>query len=171
MAARPFPRSSIVRIIAWTVNGGSTPTIGPITPVKGIVVLRVADLTVRIMCVAPDPRSIAPCVTASFTVPIANAIMWSPSNVNPSKPVSSAKPSTLLFLTNITSVGTPNVLCVRNVRNGCPSRTTSVTFNPWWRKRSQNQQRRGVAWWRHPLPCLFTPILKPCRMRRACLRQ
>ena len=26
-----------------------------------------------------------------------------------------------------------------------------------------------VAWWRHPLPCLFTPILKPCRMRRACL--
>ena len=140
MPARRFLPSSTVRIIAWTVNGGSTPTIGPIIPVKGNVALRVADLTVFIMCVVPGPRIIAPCVTASFTVPIANVIMWSPSNVNPSKPVSSAKPSTPLFLTNITSVGTPNVLCVRN---GCPSRTTSVTFNPWWRKRNQNQQRRG----------------------------
>ena len=123
---------------------------------QGDVVPRAVDLTVSIMCVAPGPPTIAPCVTASFTVPIANAILWAPSNVNPSKPVSSAKPSTPLFLTNITSVGTPNVLCVRN---GCPSRTTSVTFNPWWRTRSQNQQRRGeVAWWHHPLPCLFTPI-------------
>ena len=26
-----------------------------------------------------------------------------------------------------------------------------------------------VAWWRHALPCLFTPILKPRRMRKECL--
>ena len=45
----------------------------------------------------PGPPTIAPCVTASFTVPITNTIMWSPSNVNPSKPVSSAKPSTPLL--------------------------------------------------------------------------
>ena len=149
------------------MNGGSTPTIGPIIPVKGNVVLRVADLTVRIMCVAPGPPTIAHCVTASFTVPIANAIMWSPSNVNRSKPASSAKPSTRSFPTDATIAGTPNVRCVKN---GCPSMTTSVTFNPWWRKRSQNQQRRGeVAWWHHPLPCLFTPILKPCKMPRGSL--
>ena len=140
MAALPFPRSSIVRIIAWTVNGGSTPTIGPIIPVKGTAAVLAGALTVRIMCVAPGPPTIVHCVTASFTVPIANAIMWSPSLVNRSKPVSSAKPSTPLFPTDATSVGTPNVPCVRN---GCPSMSTSVTFNPWWRKRSQNQQRRG----------------------------
>ena len=46
-----------------------------IIPVKGNVVLRVADLTVGIMCVVPGPRIIAHCVTASFTVPIVNAIM------------------------------------------------------------------------------------------------
>ena len=61
------------------------------------------------MCVAPSPPTIAPCVTASFTVPIANVIMWSPSNVNPSKPVSSTKPSTRSFPTDVTSAGTPNV--------------------------------------------------------------
>ena len=89
------------------------------------------------------------------------------SNVNPSKPVSSAEPSTRSFPTDVTSAGTPNVPCVRN---GCPYRATSVTFNPWWRTRSQNQQRRGeVAWRRHPLPCLFTRISRPCRMRRVCL--
>ena len=167
MAARPFLPLSTVRIIAWTVNGGSTPTIGPIIIVKGTAAVLAGALTVRIMCVASGPPTIALCVTASFTVPIANVIMWSPSNVNPSKPVSSAKPSIRSFPTDVTSAGTPNVPCVRN---GCLSRTTSVTFNPWWRTRSQNQQRRGeVAWWRHPLPCLFTPILKPCRMRRVCL--
>ena len=48
---------------------------GPIIPVKGIVVPRVADLTVGIMCVIPGPRIIGYCVTASFTVPIVNAIM------------------------------------------------------------------------------------------------
>ena len=53
-----------------------------IIPVKGIVVARVADLTVRIMCVVPGPLIIGPCVTASFAVPIVNAIMWSPRNVN-----------------------------------------------------------------------------------------
>ena len=140
MAARPLLPLSTVRIIAWTAKGGSTPTIGPITPVKGDVVPRAVDLTVRIMCVVPDPPIIAPCATASFMVCFANAIIWSSSNVNPSKPVSRAKPSTPLFPTDVTSVGTPNVPCVRN---GCPSRTTSVTFNPWWRTRSQNQQRRG----------------------------
>ena len=46
-----------------------------IIPVKGIVVPRMADLTVGIMCVVPCPRIIAHCVTASFTVPIVNAIM------------------------------------------------------------------------------------------------
>ena len=144
MAARPFLPSSTVRIIVWTVNGGSTPTIGPIKPVKGDVVARAVDLNVRIMCVVPGPPTIAPCATASFTAAIANAIMWSPSNVNRSKPVSSAKPSTPLFPTDVTSAGTPNVPCVGN---GCPSRTTSVTFNPWWSSRSQNQRRRGeVAW-------------------------
>ena len=86
MAVRRFLLSSTVRIIVWTVNGGSTPTIGPIIPVKGIVVPRKADLTVGIMCVVPGPLIIAPCDTASCTVPIANAIMWSPSNDNRSKP-------------------------------------------------------------------------------------
>ena len=117
----------------------------------------------------PPPRSIVVCVTASFTVGIANVIMKSLSNVNPSKPVSNVRPSTRSSLTNVTSVGMPSV---PSVRNGCLSRTTSVTFNPWWsrRMRSQNQPRRGeVAWWRHPLPCLFTRILKPCRMRKVCL--
>ena len=121
MAVRRFLPSSAVRIIVWNVNGGSTPTIGPIIPVKGIVVPREADLTVGIMCVVPGPLIIAPCDTASFTVPIANAIMWSPSNV------SSAKPSTRSFPTDATSVGTPNVPCVTN---GCPSMTIDVTFNP-----------------------------------------
>ena len=97
-----------------------------IIPVKGIVVARVADLTVRIMCVVPGPLIIGPCVTASFAVPIVNAIMWSPRNVNRSKPASSAKPITRSFPTNATSVGTPNVPCVTN---GCPSMTISVTFN------------------------------------------
>ena len=140
MAARPFLSLSTVRIVAWTVNGGSTPTIGQIILVKGTAAVLAGALTVRIMCVAPGPPTIAPCVTASFTVPIANVIMWSPSNVNPSKPVSSAKPSTRSFLTDATSAGTPNVPCVKNL---CRSRTTSVTFNPWWKTRSQNQQRRG----------------------------
>ena len=54
MAARPFPRLSTAPIIAWTVNGGSTPTIGPIILVKGDAAPRVVDLTVRIMCVAPQ---------------------------------------------------------------------------------------------------------------------
>ena len=162
MAARPFPRSWTVRIIAWTVKGGSTPTIGLITPVKGDVVLRVGDLTVRILCVAPGLPTISPCVTATFTVPIANVIVWSLSNVNLSKPASSAKPSTPLLPTEVTSVGTPNIPCLRS---WCLSRTTSVTFNPWWRKRGMKRPRRGeVAWRRHPLPCLFTRILRPCRM-------
>ena len=150
MATRPFSRSWTVRIIAWTSKGGSTQTIGLITPVKGDAVPCVGDLTVRIICVAPGPPTIAPCVTASFMVPIANVIVWSLSNVNLSKPASSAKPSTPLFPTEVTSVGTPNVPCLRS---WCLSRTTSVTFNPWWRKRGMKRPRRGeVAWWRHPLP-------------------
>ena len=59
MAARPFPRLSTDPIIAWTVNGGSTPTIGPITLVKGDAAVLVADLNVRIMYVAPDQPTIA----------------------------------------------------------------------------------------------------------------
>ena len=73
-----------------------------IIPVKGIVVPRVVHLTVGIMCVVPGPLIIAPCITASFTVPIVNAIMWSPSNVNRSKPASSAKPCTRSFPTTTT---------------------------------------------------------------------
>ena len=148
MAARPFPRSWTVRIIAWTVKGGSTPTIGLITPVKGDVVPLVGDLTVRILCVAPGLPTISPCVTATFTVPIANVIVWSLSNVNLSKPASSAKPITPLFPTDVTSVGTPNAPCVRS---GCLSRTSSVTFNPWWRKRSMNRviKMSRISWMRH----------------------
>ena len=147
------------------MNGGSTPTTEPIIPVKGDAAKRAVDLIVRIMCAVPAPRSIAVCVTASFTVGIANVIMKSPRNVNRSKPVSSVRPSTRSSLTDVTSAGMPNAPCVGH---GCPSRTTGVTFNPWqWRTRSQNQPRRGeVAWWRHPLPCLFTRILKPCRTGR-----
>ena len=167
MAARPFLLLSIDPIIAWTVNGGSTPTTEPITLVKGDDAVLAVDLTVRIMCAVPGLLIIAPYVIASFTAAIANVIMWSASNVNRSKLVSSVRPSTPWFPTNTTSAGTPNAPCVRH---GRPSRTTNVTFNPWWRMRSQNQQRRGeVAWWRHPLPCLFTRILKPCKMRKACL--
>ena len=92
--------------------------------------------------------TISPCVTATFTVPIANVIVWSLSNVNLSKPASSAKPITPLFPTDVTSVGTPNVPCVRS---GCLSRTTSVTFNPWWRKRSMNRviKMSRISWMRH----------------------
>ena len=46
-----------------------------IIPVKGIVVPRLADLTVGIMCLVPGPRIIAHCVTASFTVSIVKAIV------------------------------------------------------------------------------------------------
>ena len=167
MAARPFLLLSTDPIIAWTVNGGSTPTTEPITLVKGDVAPRVGALIVRIMCVAPAPPSIAVCVTASFTVVHVNVIMKSASNVNPSKRVSSVKPNTRSSATNVTGAGTPNV---PRVRNGCPSRTINVTYNPWWNARRLNPQRRGeVAWWRHPLPCLFTRILKPCRMQRECL--
>ena len=122
-----FPRLSTAPIIAWTVNGGSTPTIGPITLVKGDVAPRVDVLIVRSMCVAPAPPSIAVCVTASFTVVYVNVIMKSASNVNPSKRVSSVKPNTRSSATNVTGAGTPNAPCVRN---GYPSRTISVTFSP-----------------------------------------
>ena len=128
MAARLFLRLSIAPIIAWIVNEGSTPTIGPVTPVKGDAAVLVGALVVPIMCVVPAPQTIAPYVTASFTAANANIIMWSASNVNPSKPVSSVKPNTTFSLTNVTSVGTPNV---PPVKKGCPSRTISVTFNPW----------------------------------------
>ena len=160
------------RIIVWTVKGGSTPTIGAIIPVKGIVVPRVADLTFGITCVVPGLLIIAHCVTASFTVSIVNAIMWWPSNVNRLKPVSSAKPSTRSFPTNATSVGTPNVPCVTN---GCPSMTISVTFNLSQRRRRgtlrnlQKSQRGEVAWWRHPLQCLSMRISRLCRMPRGSL--
>ena len=126
MAARPFLRLSIVRIIVWTVNEGSTPTIGPITLVKGDVAPRVGALIVRSMCVAPAPPSIAVCVTASFTAVHANVIMKSASNVNLSNAVASVKPNTRSSATNVTGAGTPNAPCVRN---GCPFRTISVTFS------------------------------------------
>ena len=126
MAARLFLRLSIVRIIAWTVNGGSTPMIGPIILVKEDAALRVDVLIVRSMCVAPAPLSIAVCVTASFMARNANVIMKSASNVKPSKPVSSVKPNTQSFATDVTGAGTPNA---QRVRNGYPSRTINVTFS------------------------------------------
>ena len=128
MAARPFLLLSTAPIIAWTLNGGSTPTTEPITLVKGDDAVLAVDLIVRIMCVAPGPRIIAAYVIASFMVPIACTIMWSAGNVNQSKLVSSVRPNTRSSLTDVTSAGTPNVLCVTN---GCPSKTISVTFNPW----------------------------------------
>ena len=126
-AVRRFLPLSTVRIIAWTVRGGSTPMIVPTVPAKGLAALRVAALTVGIMCAVPDPRIIAPCVTASFAVPLVNVIMWLPSNVNRSKPASTAKPSTQLSPTDATSAGTPNVPCTMN---GCPSMTIRVSCNP-----------------------------------------
>ena len=117
MAARPFLRLSTAPIIAWTVNEGSTPTIGPITLVKGDVALRVGALIVRIMCVVPAPPSIAVCVTANFTAVNANVIMKSVPSVNPSKPVSNVKPNTRSSATNVTGAGTPNA---PRVRNGYP---------------------------------------------------
>ena len=107
---------------------GSTPTTEPVTLVNGDDAVLAVDLIVRIMCVAPGPRIIAPYVIASFMVPIACTIMWSAGNVNQSKLVSSVRPNTRSSLTDVTSAGTPNVLCVTN---WCPSKTTSVTFNPW----------------------------------------
>ena len=44
MAARPFPLLSTDPIIAWTVNGGSTPTTEPITLVKGDDAVLAVDL-------------------------------------------------------------------------------------------------------------------------------
>ena len=76
MAVRPFLPLSIVPIIAWTVKGGSTPTIDAIITVKGDVAKRVGALIVRIMCVGPGPPTVAPYVIASFTVPIVCVIMW-----------------------------------------------------------------------------------------------
>ena len=167
MAARPFLLLSTDPIIAWTVNGVSTPTTEAIIPVKGDDAVLAVDLIVRIMCAVPGLLIIAPYVIASFMVGIVNVIMWSASNVNRSKLVSSVRPNTRSSLTDVTSAGTPSVPCVRN---GCPSRITGVTFGPWWRTRSLNQQRRGeVAWWRHPLPSLFVRILKPCKMQKECL--
>ena len=126
MAARLFPRLSTAPIIVWTVNGGSTPTIRPITLVKGDAAPRVGALIVRIMCGAPAPPSIAVRVTASFMVSIVCNIMWSASNVNPSNAVASVRLNTPWFPTNVTSAGTPNA---SYVGNGYPSRTTNVTFN------------------------------------------
>ena len=94
MAVRPFLPLSTDRIIAWTVNEGSTPTIGPIILVKGTAAVLAGALTFRIMCVALDPLTVALYVTVSFTEPNVCVIMWSISNVKPSKRVSSAKPST-----------------------------------------------------------------------------
>ena len=102
--------------------------IGPITLVKGDAVLHVGALIVRIMCGALVPPSIAVCVIASFTAINANVIMKSANNVNPSKRVSNVKPNTRSSATNVTGAGTPNV---PRVRNGCPSKTISVTFSPW----------------------------------------
>ena len=150
MAARPFLLLSTDPIIAWTVNGVSTPTTEPIIPFKGDDAVLAFDVIVRIMCAVPGLLIIAPYVIASFTAAIANVIMWSASNVNRSKLVSSVRPNTRSSLTDVTSAGTPSVPCVRN---GCPSRITGVTFSPWWGTRSLNQQRRGeVAGWRHPPP-------------------
>ena len=43
-------------------------------------------------------------------------------------------------------------------------------IQPVVRKRSMNKPRRGeIAWWRQPLPCLFTRISRPCRMLRGSL--
>ena len=51
-----FPAFVNLPVIVWTVKRGSTPMIGPIIPVKGIVALRVADLSVGITCVVPGPH-------------------------------------------------------------------------------------------------------------------
>ena len=75
MAARPFPRLSIVRIIAWIVKRGSTPTIEPITVAKEDAAVLVGALIVRIMCVVPAQRNIAPYVVASFMEPNVSNIM------------------------------------------------------------------------------------------------
>ena len=126
MVARPFLPLSIVRIIVWTVNEGSTLTIESITLVKENAAPRVDEWIVRSMCVAPAPLSIAVCVAASFMAVHVNVIMKSVDNVNPSNAVSSVKPNTQLSATNVTGAGTPNAL---PVRNGCPSRTINVTFS------------------------------------------
>ena len=69
MAARLFLPLSTAPIIAWTVKRVSTAVTEPITHVKGDAAVLVGALTVRIMCVAPAPRSIALNVIASFTEP------------------------------------------------------------------------------------------------------
>ena len=127
MVARPFPRLSIAPIIAWTANEVSTPTIESIILVKGDAAVLVSALIVLIMCGAPALPSIAVCVTASFTAINVNAIMKSASNVNLSNAVSSVKPNTWSSATNVIGA---DMLNAQLARNGYPSRTINVTFNP-----------------------------------------
>ena len=59
-----FQSFSIVPIIAWTVNGGSTPTTEQIMLVEGSAVLPVGASVARITCTGPNPPPIARPVMA-----------------------------------------------------------------------------------------------------------
>ena len=70
-----FQSFSIVPIIAWTVNGGSTPTTEQIMLVEGSAVLPVGASVARITCTGPNPPPIARPVMACFIVLVANSII------------------------------------------------------------------------------------------------
>ena len=84
MTAVPrFHRLSIVPIIAWTVNGGSTLMTEKIMLVKENVVLPVGASVARITCVGPNPPPIARPVMVCFMVLVANSIIGRASSAEP----------------------------------------------------------------------------------------
>ena len=127
-AAPSFQRLSTVPIIAWTLNGGSTPMTDSIMLVEENAVLPAGASVVRITCTGPKPPPIAQPVMACFMVLVANSIIGRASSVKPSKRVSSVKPGTQWRPINAISAATPKVLCVTN---GSSFKITSVTSNLW----------------------------------------
>ena len=167
MAARPFLLLSTAPIIAWTVNGGSTPTTDPITFVKGDAAARVADLIVRIMCAVPGLLIIAPYVIASFTAAIVNIIMWSASNVNRSKPVFKCQAQYTVVPNQRHQCGHAKCpVCQEWV----PIQGHKCYIQPVVENEESEPTEEGGGGMVAPfLPCLFTRILKPCKMQKECL--
>ena len=109
--------------------------------------------TARTLFQATNPLNIVRTATQSFLEFIARVIILRQSNVKGRKLASSVRVSTWWCRVNVTGVDIPFVQCASN---SFLLQTTNVTYNLLQRKSNLNRQsRREVAWWRHPLCCLF----------------